>query len=138
MSAARHLHAVSNGSAGRTRQEEEANLASLTAQVHELPDDFLECRDLRHAWKITRDYELVHDIVGGPRGARYADRVATCLRCEAMRVELYRVWPDRLERLGPPRYSRPKGYDLKGKKQGYDVIGLVRKEQFDRVRHLLE
>lgn len=99
-------------------------------QVHELSENVLMCRDMRHAYATEAPYFKI-EVEGGVRGALYVERVLACMRCDTKRIEMYRVHPHRLERL-KAGYKRPKGYDLKGVKKSDKVVEIVRFEQYQR------
>lgn len=67
----------------RTKRADEAPL--LEALTH-LPDSYLMCRDVRHAWDVSTDY-----YVTASKGTRPTEiqRTLTCLRCGTLRVERY-------------------------------------------------
>lgn len=101
-------------------------LAGLRAEA-------LACRDLRHAWAVDVPLYVVQ-VEGGMRGAVYAERRCGCMRCGTERVELYRVYGDRLERLRTS-YAYPEGYRLPhgALPKGTNVAAVVRHLQWEAV-----
>lgn len=104
---------------------------AIEAQVQALPDNYLACRDMRHAYAVDVPFYLV-PVEGGQRNAKYAERILGCMRCGYQRTQLFRVFKDRLEQISEsPHY--PPGYLLRGKKKGIDILGIARREQIRRV-----
>lgn len=99
-------------------------------QIGKLDDNWLMCRDLRHAYAVEVPYHAVV-IEGGQRGARYSERTLACMRCNTKRIELVRIHSTWIERLDV-WYERPKGYDIKGARREAHVLGMVRLEQLRR------
>jgi hypothetical protein len=115
-----------------------AGETDLVAQVEALSDEALVCRDLRHLWDVRIPYYLV-DVEGGQRGAKYLERVIGCGRpgCPIERVELYRVRPERMERIAADYRGYPKeGYSLHDVPRGARVLELVRREAVRRAMDL--
>jgi hypothetical protein len=100
-------------------------------QIHDMDENLLACRDLRHAWSIETSYHAVA-VEGGARGGKYLERRLACLRCDTHRVELVRIHPSWIERISV-YYVYPEGYQIKGVRRGDDVQGIVRMEQYRRV-----
>lgn len=102
----------------------------VASQIEKLEDNWLACRDLRHAYAVEIPYHAVV-LEGGQRGARYSERTLACMRCDTKRIELVRIhniWVERLE----VAYIRPKGYDILGARREEHVLGMVRLEQIRR------
>jgi hypothetical protein len=93
-------------------------------QINNLPPEFLRCRDLSHDWDVPKGFFKV-ELEGGVRGALYVEREVVCRSCGSVKTELFRVHRRFMERLGPPAYKRPKGYDLVGPKKGEPIKGMV-------------
>lgn len=71
-----------------------------TDALHQLDDEFLECRDLRHPW----------GVVGYFRDNGHVCRKLVCPRCEMERIDRWTPNGGR----EPARYAAPQGYYLKG------------------------
>jgi len=102
----------------------------VATQVEHLTDAALVCRDLRHLWDVRIPYYVV-EVEGGVRGARYLERIIGCVRepCPVERVQLFRVRPERLEKIREDYRGYPKeGYSLHGVPRGARVLELVRRE----------
>lgn len=106
-------------------------LPTLHEQIEGLTDAVLMCRDMGHAWGVQAPFYIV-EVEGGVRGAKYAERVCGCLRCDTQRIELYRVFKEHLEKLSN-RYIYPDAYKLFGPKGARgETRQKARKEAFDR------
>lgn len=99
-------------------------------QVHAMAENWLMCRDMRHAWATETPYYRI-EVEGGVRGALYVERAIACMRCDSRRIEIYRVHEHTLERLAS-RYAYPKGYQVRGIKKGERVQDMVRYENYRR------
>jgi len=78
------------------------------------PVDYLQCRDLRHAWKLVGYYRANGHIV----------RALVCERCDMDRHD--RLWSS--GRLAGRTYTPPEGYYVPG---GVELVD-VRAELMDR------
>jgi hypothetical protein len=99
-------------------------------QITNMDEVLLQCRDMRHAWVTETPYYKI-DIEGGIKGALYVERIIACMRCNTKRIEFYRVFKDRLERISS-HYSYSEGYQIKGVKKGDHVQDKVRRELYSR------
>ena len=104
---------------------------SLFDQIRGMPDEFLLCRDLRHHWSVPKGFFQVK-VEGGVRGALYVEREVACDSCDLKRMELFRVHARWMEKLGRPRYTYPKGYQLRGSQKGEHVTGMIQLELYMR------
>lgn len=68
--------------------------------LHESKDEFLECRDLRHPWKVQGLFYVGAEI----------HRRLVCPRCKTVATDR---WTPRGERIAR-QYQYPKGYQAKG------------------------
>lgn len=68
--------------------------------LHEAKDEYLDCRDLRHAWKVQGVFYSGAEI----------HRRLVCPRCKTVATDR---WTPRGERIAR-QYSYPKGYETKG------------------------
>lgn len=120
-----------------TRQAEDTFMAA----VSDMPDNFLQCRDLKHRWDVVRDYHLVDaskdaDIEPRLGYAVYIRRLLRCPRCGKKRSDAFVLSDDRrfqvLEKLNST-YTDSDGYLVKG--VGRRISGtadLVRGEMYRR------
>ena len=102
----------------------------LVDQIGNMDDILLQCRDMRHAWATETPYYKV-DVQGGTKGALYVQRAIACMRCNTKRIEFYRVFKDRLERISS-HYQYSEGYQIRGVKKGDHVQDRVRRELYSR------
>lgn len=87
--------------------------------VKGLDRHFLECRSLRHAWRLDKFQTVARDetSIKVETSAQLIQRRLYCLRCETTRIDYYiRNAKDRLNgfRRHSSRYVYPKGYTFKG------------------------
>lgn len=80
------------------------------AWVQKLPNDFLQCRTLRHMWDIT-SFEYVDDYRGKRRDltATVVRRLLMCRRCDTTREDFFEMKGTRFTKLGS-RYTYQFGY----------------------------
>lgn len=95
----------------------------------ELKDEYLDCRDLRHAWGKSSDWSVLRGI--GGRVIQFT-RVVICSRCDTERHETYAL--PSMEVL-TRRYRYPEGFLMQGSGQGTGrtPISTVRREMFHRL-----
>lgn len=112
-----------------TRDKAERMIAGA---LHQLPEEFLACRDLRHAWKVQDNF---HD--GNTEGTTM--RVLKCVSCETVRTDVYSVLKrpgmvPRMEKVSSA-YTYPKGYQMRQPSGVRDlaISQLVKYETFLRV-----
>lgn len=84
---------------------------------------FLECRDLRHAWEHYGDTV----VVSRRREVRVFVRVLRCARCEAQRQDTYSIGRRTVDRVGT-KYRYPTGYLTKGGLRAADARFLLFKD----------
>ena len=104
-----------NVNATAPTKAERAELQVLEGLLEELPDEFLACRDMRHAWTVHADFYVAENEIGY-RGVVIA-RELVCLRCSTGRHELYvqRKWG--LDKIRNS-YVYTSGYQLSGVPRG--------------------
>lgn len=103
--------------------------------VEELPDDFLECHELNHAWTFLRDED--------PQASRGTivsyTKAIVCLRCGMERRGDIAV--PSMELIGNYRYTPPPGaayYIKKEKDEPRVTKAAIRAETYKRSRDRLE
>lgn len=102
---------------------------SLAEALQELPDKWLACRDMRHAWLVEEDF---HVTVATGRRPQEIKRLLVCMRCAVEREETYHpVQGNGLERVHS-HYRYPSGYQLKGVPRGNKPSWMVQQEQYRR------
>lgn len=101
---------------------------ALAEALMDLPENWLMCRDMRHAWQIQEDF---HVEKNKGKTAQTVKRTLTCLRCSTLRTEHYLM-----ERLGlnkvAQNYTYPEDYQMKGIPRGNKPSSIIQGEQFRR------
>ena len=90
------------------------------------PNDFLACRDMRHAWDVSTDYFLAEDD-------NCIIRELECMRCHACRRDSFQIARDRRLVRNGTSYTYPEGYLMKGVPRGNKSQDLVRGEIYRRM-----
>lgn len=72
-----------------------------------IKENFLDCRDLRHAWKRVGDNAVTE------KQKTMLTRRLVCVRCGAIRTDSYIVTRVTVQRVGST-YHYPEGYRVKG------------------------
>jgi hypothetical protein len=80
--------------------------------LHDLPNKFLECRDIRHSWKVYRKFQAVNSTGSA---VKYLERTLRCTRCHTERQDVLSARTfDRVS----TSYAYPQGYTIQGNKSG--------------------
>lgn len=113
---------------GKHYRNNKRDADKLAAALTELPENWLMCRDMRHAWTVSEDFHVEKN-----KGAtvQTIKRVVSCLRCETKRVEFYT--PNRLglEKISQ-HYTYPENYQFKGVPRGIKPSWIIQAEQYRR------
>lgn len=81
---------------------------AVLKRLEDLPQDFLDCRDMMHAWKRVKSYiPLGLD----PANPKQLLREMECLRCGTIKRDVFTART--LERTSTS-YSHPAGYLIRG------------------------
>jgi hypothetical protein len=109
--------------------------------LQQMPDEFLECRDIRHLWEVTRNYHVVDAVEDAgiqPRMGHntFVERKLRCTRCGMVRSDAYVIakrarWQG-LERLSST-YTMPEGYGVQGVGHMQGAGDMIRYEAYQRV-----
>lgn len=75
----------------------------MMVSTDDLNPDFIECRDLQHAWRY---FNVIHR-----KEEKLYDEVLRCLRCDTLK---HRFISYDGEYVKSPRYEYPEGYVVKG------------------------
>lgn len=111
------------------RYRRDQKVATLLANaLMELPDEWVMCRDMRHAWGVKENF---HVTQGGKR-LQEIERVLICSRCETLRVETYNLTRSGMEKVRQ-HYEYPDHYQIKGVPRGNKPQSMVQAEQYRRV-----
>lgn len=107
--------------------EDEKLAANLAEALQELPDNWIMCRDMRHAWTVEQDFH----VVKVQKKASEIKRVLTCMRCSTERIETYHATDWGLEKLRQ-HYSYPDHYQIHGVPRGVKPSFIIQGEQYRR------
>ena len=107
--------------------------ANLASALTELPDEWVICRDMRHAWEVLVDFHVTES-----KGRSWSElrRVLTCGRCMTHRIEVYHHGRYGLDKVGQ-HYKYPEHYQIKGVPRGVKPQSIVQEEQFRRAMERL-
>lgn len=108
--------------------EDEQLAQHLADALQELPDNWIMCRDMRHAWEVDQDFHVTK-AKGGK--ATEIKRTLACLRCGTGRVETYHSTKWGLEKVAQ-HYTYPDNYQIKGVPRGVKPSFIVQGEQYRR------
>lgn len=110
-------------------ESDQAKADALSNALMDLPDEWVICRDMRHAWEVENDF---HVTAGNKRMIREVQRILSCLRCRTERTETYHLATNGgLEKVHQ-RYTYPDHYQLKGVPRGNKPSSIIQAEQFRR------
>ena len=111
----------------REAKDQATNVSFVEALLMDLPDTFLFCRDLRHAWSVDNDFHVYSDVVNAKLTVIARDLI--CMRCGTGRKEVYvqRSWG--LEKIRNA-YAYADGYQLKGAPRGVTASKLIHDIQY--------
>lgn len=96
-----------------------------TTVLGKMPVSFLDCRDMRHAWKRLDGY---HPF-GESDQKKYVARKLVCTRCGCERTDVINV--QTFDRISTS-YHYPTGYQIKNVGGPVDRNALVRREVYAR------
>lgn len=123
---------------GKTYASDKKLAEALAAKVQDLPDNWLMCRDIRHAWEVTEDFHVTKSKGSTVQEIR---RVLTCPRCTAQRVERHHVTKWGLEKVAQhyvyPEDENGQKYQLHGVPRGVKPSFIIQGEQYRRVMEKL-
>lgn len=103
---------------------------TLASALTTLPDNWVACRDMRHAWDVENDFHVVPMATEGKPTLRL-QRDLICARCETTRHEYYIKGKFGLMKDGQS-YSYPQGYQIIGVPRGVKPQEIVQQEQYRR------
>lgn len=109
--------------------DDEQVSGQLAEALTHLPDEWVVCRDMRHAWRIQIDF---HVTDGTRRFMREVRRTLVCTRCETQRMEVYHVVEGGVLDKVSQNYAYPDDYQMKGVPRGVKPASIVQTEQFRR------
>lgn len=109
------------------------SVREVTSQIKKLPEKFTTCRDMRHAWATENDYH-VYTQYQEAKGSKsmFVARDLVCMRCGALRHEIYLATKSRgLERVSMT-YSYPDGYMIPGMPSGVSPQAILAQMRYRR------
>ena len=113
-------------------KEDKQAAANLANALMDIPDNYLDCRQFKHAWKLVE--EFVPFTVKGSRVTHLRNRME-CLRgCGVEAYEIYTVTAARgLERIRRGvSYTHAPGYQMPGIPRGVKPLSIIQEERFRR------
>lgn len=121
--------------ADRTYKSNSAAARALAKGLTILPDTWVMCRDMRHAWSVDEDFHVEPGQVEGRKIQRLR-RMLVCMRCETRRIETYAKGRYGLDKIGQ-YYVYPVGdgglsYQIQGVPRGVKPQSIVQQEQYRR------
>lgn len=99
----------------------------LTENLQKLPANWVNCRDMMHAWSILNDFH----VAGKISRTSIIKRELVCMRCETVRHEEYEMTRWGLNKTYQS-YSYPQGYQIPGVPRGVKPKAIVQQEQYRR------
>lgn len=115
----------------KKKYESDKAAASRVAQaLTELPESWIQCRDLLHAWKVQEDFHVVPPSNSRRKQLEIA-RTLVCGRCETIRKEVFVQEKFGLNKVAQS-YSYPENYQIPGVPRGIKPKSIVQAEQYRR------
>lgn len=108
-------------------RERKAAVQHFSKRLHDMPNAFIQCRDMRHAWEVVRSYHL--DTTAEGKKPQYVSRQLECNRCGCVRTDVLNV---RTFDKVATSYDYPEGYTILGNKVGRGTANLVRRAVYER------
>lgn len=106
--------------------------ANLANALQDIPDNYLDCRQFKHAWRIAE--EFVPFTVKGSRITHLRTKLECMRGCGVEGIEIYTVTAarglDRIKRY--VSYANAPGYQLVGIPRGVKPLSIIQEERFRR------
>jgi hypothetical protein len=102
----------------------------INAKARKMPDAYLNCRDMRHAWDILNDFYVLKTIQVG-KVVTHVGRTLQCQRCPTVRKETYIIRKNGLEKISQ-FYEYPEDYLFQGVPRGVKPSWIFQQEQYRR------
>lgn len=104
----------------------------LAEALTELPDTWVMCRDMLHAWAVENDFHVTPLVTVGRKSIIHISRELVCMRCNTIRKERYHLSArGGLEKVGQS-YDYPEHYQIPGVPRGVKPSHIVRQETYRR------
>lgn len=118
-----------------TPQELDEAQKRVAAGLKTLPEQYVQCRGMLHAWEVLNDFRITG--TKGQKGPRFLRRDLTCMRgCGTVRHDTFLLRFSRGEPLISEKlhssYSYPDDYQIPGIPRGVKRHVIVYQEQFRR------
>ena len=109
-------------------QSDKKAAEDLANALQDLPDNWVMCRDMRHAWTVLDDF---HVAVRQGSKIQEIRRTLLCLRCATSRREVYHQGTYGLDKVAQ-HYTYPDNYQIKGVPRGVKPQSIIQQEQWRR------
>lgn len=103
---------------------------AFKSAIEKLPDAYLRCRDLKHAWKVDHDFHVEPSVTEGAKVVLLR-RVLKCRDCATLRVEHFIQGRYGLDKTGT-YYVHPEDYHAPGVPRGVRISTIVQQESYRR------
>lgn len=113
--------------------EAAAARSHLAQQLRELPDAFVACRDLQHAWDTATGFYMEDYVYAGVEQQRVVRRM-TCVRCGTERTDRFKIVDNGLVKTRSD-YRYAEGYQFPASEKfppGTKPLSVVRAESLRR------
>lgn len=104
--------------------------SDLARELRTLPDEFVACRDLQHAWDKATEFFLEDYMYAGAQQQRIVRRM-TCLRCHTERTDRFKIVDHGLVKTRSD-YKYPEGFMIHKFPPGTKPLSVVRAESLRR------
>lgn len=104
---------------------------TYVSALRTLPDKFVACRDMRHAWAVLNNFHKTPDSQEGKKVMR-VHRDLICMRCETVRHEEYLPLKGGLLDKVAQSYYHADGYLIPGVPRGANPQSVVQHEMYRR------
>lgn len=97
-----------------------------------LPDQYIACRDVRHAWSTENDFHVHKQVQEKGRRTMHIARDLVCMRCGTLRHEVYIATRDRGLEKTSQTYEYPELYAIPGVPRGVKPSAIIQQEAYRR------
>lgn len=118
-----------------SRQEVDAAQERVAEGLRKLPEAYIECRGMLHAWRVLNDFRILNSTIEG--GPRFLRRDLECIReCGVVRHDTFLLRfvkgePQISEKVRS-HYTYPQDYQMSDVPRGIKRQVVVYNEQFRR------
>ena len=111
-------------------ESDKAAAGRLAKALTELPEAWVQCRDLMHAWQVQDDFHVIPPANSRRKQLEIA-RTLVCGRCETVRKEVFVQEKFGLAKVAQS-YGYPENYQIPGVPRGMKPKQIVQAEQYRR------